>query len=258
MLKQLAPAARALRVRQDTQPGQIPVLERRMRSIHLLEDREHVLVLLVSDSVREDSSDGRFVHSRSGREPHRDGVKVTERPNGQLIKCLAGERGDELAKPRLILLQIGKQPALDRIARKRRHDGRDRPRSTVVLHLGDRRGGHSRDPNLPERAAAALDDLWRGRIVGRVDSSRWLLLRRTRSSAPGRPRSDPDYRIVVAQATSSDAGKRSRRLTLSSDCGRPRNHAWRSRGSPGAVTNSTVRATSASAAPFRPRCQDVT
>jgi hypothetical protein len=63
------------------------VLECRVRSIHLLKDREHVLVLLVSDSVREDSSDGRFVHGRSGCEPDRDGAKVTKRlrrPTGRV------------------------------------------------------------------------------------------------------------------------------------------------------------------------------
>jgi len=47
---------------------------------------------------------------------------------------------------RLIFPQIGKQPALDGIAGKRRHDGRDRPRAILRLHLGDRRGGHGRDP----------------------------------------------------------------------------------------------------------------
>ena len=93
-----------------------------MGSIHLLQHREHVLVLFRSDGICEHLRDRRLIDTGTRRQPQRDRIKVTERPDALLVKRLAGERRDELPKPRLILSKFGKQPALHRIADKRRHN----------------------------------------------------------------------------------------------------------------------------------------
>lgn len=94
-----------------------------MGSIHLLEDRVHVLVPFRSDGVCEHIRDRCLIDTGARRQPQRDRIKITQCPDALLVKRLAGERRDELPKPRLILRKLGKQPALHRIADKRRHNG---------------------------------------------------------------------------------------------------------------------------------------
>src|ERR1039458_8820633 len=94
------------------------------------------------------------------------------RPSAAPLPWRRGQLRAVRRHERLILLQIAKQPAFDWIARKRRHDGRDRSRSTVGLTWAIDGAGIVAILTVPERAAAVLDDLRRGRIVGRVDDSR--------------------------------------------------------------------------------------
>src|ERR1700722_15988186 len=112
MLEQLAAQSPALRVGDDAQPRQIPVLKGRMGSIHLLEDREHVLVLPRRDGACEPVGYRCLIDAGARRQPHRDRIKITQCPDALLVKRLAGERRDELPKTRLVLRKLGKQPAL--------------------------------------------------------------------------------------------------------------------------------------------------
>jgi hypothetical protein len=78
------------------------MLEGRMRSIHLLQHREHVLMLLWIDGVCEHGGDCRLVDATSGGQPNRNRAEVTQRPDRRLIEGVARECRDELAKTRLI------------------------------------------------------------------------------------------------------------------------------------------------------------
>lgn len=71
VLEQSASQARALLIRQDAKPGQIPMLKGRMRFIHLLQHGEHVLLLPWIDGVCEHGGDRRLIDTTSGGEPQR-------------------------------------------------------------------------------------------------------------------------------------------------------------------------------------------
>jgi hypothetical protein len=107
MLEQSATKTRALLIREDTEPGQIPMLEGRMGSIHLLQHREHVPMLLRIDGICEHGGDRHHIDTTSGRQPQRNRAKVTQRPDRRLIKRIASKRRDELAENHLIFRQIG-------------------------------------------------------------------------------------------------------------------------------------------------------
>jgi hypothetical protein len=71
------------------------MLKRRVGSIHLLQNREQVLMFVRRDGVCEHSRDRRLINTGSGRQPQRDGVKVSERPDALLVKRLAGSSSTE-------------------------------------------------------------------------------------------------------------------------------------------------------------------
>lgn len=143
------------------EPGQVPVRELGVGSVHQLKHREHVVMLLRCDSLGEHGDDRRLVGARTGREPECHRPKAVESPDRLALKCLTGERGDKLGKPRLILRGIGKQPALHRIADEGRDDGRDRPRpiSSACPRYGE--SAHIGDPSQvpyqsPDRGFCAV------------------------------------------------------------------------------------------------------
>ena len=84
-------------------------------------------MLLGSHGVGEHVCDRCLIDPGSRRQPQRDRMKVTERPDAVVVKRPTGERRHELPKSCLIVRELKKQPALHWIVDKRGHDRRDRP-----------------------------------------------------------------------------------------------------------------------------------
>lgn len=156
VLEQSAAKARALPIGKDAQPGQIPMLEGRMRSIHLLQHREHVLMLRWIDGVCEHGGDRRLIDTTSGCQPKRNRAKVTQCPDRRLIEGVARKRGVELAETRLIFRQIGNNQRSTGSLANADTMVKIAPRLVLRLHPDDRGGGHGRDLSAHQPAARQI------------------------------------------------------------------------------------------------------
>src|SRR5215213_5563968 len=114
-----------------------------MPCIHLLEDRERVVVLLGRDGLPKHAEDLVCVRLCAWPEPHRDSGEIAKAPDGPLGKCLAPECRDEIGEVRQIPLRLRIEPPLDRIVGECRNERRNRPGPVALLNQRDSRGAHS-------------------------------------------------------------------------------------------------------------------